>query len=90
VPYIDSTGLGFLAGSRMAAQNAGVSVVLAKVNPHVKKILDEVRLSQFFALAKDEATALARVKEVARGHAISGPAPAPGAKRKKRSSAPAE
>ena len=90
VPYIDSTGLGFLAGSRMAAQNAGVSVVLAKVNPHVKKILDEVRLSQFFVLAKDEATALARVKEVARGHAVSGPVPAPGAKRKKCSSAPAE
>ena len=47
VPYIDSTGLGFLAGSRVTAQNAGVSVVLAGVNQHVKRILDGVRLTPF-------------------------------------------
>jgi anti-sigma B factor antagonist len=29
VPYIDSTGLGFLAGARVTAQNAGTRMVLA-------------------------------------------------------------
>ncbi len=65
VPYIDSTGLGFLAGSRVTTQNAGVSMVLASVNPHVRKILDRVRLSQFFEIAEDEDAALARAKESA-------------------------
>ncbi len=63
VPYIDSTGLGFLAGSRVTAQNAGVSLVLARINPHVKKILDGVRLTPFFVLAEDEASALSKVNE---------------------------
>src|SRR5215831_2672847 len=58
VPYIDSTGLGFLAGSRVTAQNAGVNVVLAGVNQHVKRILDGVRLTPFFVLAANEAEAL--------------------------------
>lgn len=63
VPYIDSTGLGFLAGSRVTAQNAGVMMVLASVNEHVQKILDSVRLSQFFVIAHDEASALAKANE---------------------------
>lgn len=63
VPYIDSTGLGFLAGSRITAQNCGVDMVLSDVNPHVKKILDSVRLSGFFAIAADEAAALRQLKE---------------------------
>lgn len=58
VPYIDSTGLGFLAGSRVTAQNADVSVVLAGVNQHVKRILDGVRLTPFFVLAANEAEAV--------------------------------
>ena len=66
VPYIDSTGLGFLVGSRVTTEKAGASLVLASVNPHVKKILDEVKLSQFFLIAESEAAALARVKEAAR------------------------
>ena len=61
VPYIDSTGLGFLAGSRVTAQNAGVSVVLAGVNQHVKRILDGVRLTPFFVLAANEAEAVSMV-----------------------------
>lgn len=65
VPYIDSTGLGFLAGSRVTAQNAGVSLVLACINQHVKKILDGVRLTPFFVLAEDEASALNKVNESA-------------------------
>jgi len=64
VPYIDSTGLGFLVGSRVTAQNVGMSMVLAGVNPHVKRILDSVKLSQFFVMADNEAAALTRVKEI--------------------------
>ncbi len=62
VPYIDSTGLGFLAGSRVTAQNAGVSLVLSSINQHVKRILDGVRLTPFFVLADDDASALEKVK----------------------------
>lgn len=58
VPYIDSTGLGFLAGARVTAQNAGAGLVLAKVNTHVRKILDEVNLSQFFSIAENESEAM--------------------------------
>jgi anti-sigma B factor antagonist len=63
VPYIDSTGLGFLAGSRITTQNAGAKLVLACVNQHVRKILDGVRLTQFFDMASDEATAVKQLKE---------------------------
>jgi anti-sigma B factor antagonist len=88
VPYIDSTGLGFLAGSRVTAQSAGVSLVLANINEHVKKIMDGVRLTPFFILANDEASALIKVNEAAL------PASSPVATvaktaKKKRSTAPA-
>ena len=63
VPYIDSTGLGFLAGTRVTAQNAAVRMVLASVNIHVRKILDDVRLSQFFVIEPNEAAAIAKVNE---------------------------
>ena len=63
VPYIDSTGLGFLAGARVTAQNAGVPMVLASLNPHVRRVLDEVKLSQFFVIAENEAAALSRFRE---------------------------
>jgi anti-sigma B factor antagonist len=65
VPYIDSTGLGFLAGARVSALNAGVRMVLAGLNTHVRKILDDVNLAQFFVIADDEAAALAELKGVA-------------------------
>ena len=64
VPYIDSTGLGFLAGTRVTAQNASVRMVLANINIHVRKILDDVKLSQFFVIAPNEAAAVAKVNEV--------------------------
>jgi anti-sigma B factor antagonist len=63
VPYIDSTGLGFLAGSRVTAQNSGVTMVLANVNEHVMRILDSVRLSQFFVIAADEKAALDQARQ---------------------------
>ena len=63
VPYIDSTGLGFLAGTRVTAQNASVRMVLASLNVHVRKILDDVKLSQFFVIEPNEAAAIAKVNE---------------------------
>jgi anti-sigma B factor antagonist len=63
VPYIDSTGLGFLAGARVSAQNAGARIVLADLNPHVRKILDEVNLTQFFVVRDNEAAAMASLRE---------------------------
>lgn len=84
VPYIDSTGLGFLAGCRVTTQNAGTRMVLAGVNPHVKKILDRVRLSQFFVLAEDEAAAVAKVKQLAPDRGASEAASAKALKRRSR------
>jgi len=66
VPYIDSTGLGFLAGSRELAADAGAVIVLAGINPHVRRILDGVKLSQFFDLAENEDDGLARLEQLAR------------------------
>ena len=67
VPYIDSTGLGFLAGARVTAQNAAVRMVLANLNVHVRKILDDVKLSQFFLIAPSEVAAVAKVNEAEPG-----------------------
>jgi anti-anti-sigma factor len=63
VPYIDSTGLGFLAGARVTAQNAGARIILANLNPHVRRILDDVNLTQFFTLAASESEALASLQK---------------------------
>ena len=63
VPYIDSTGLGFLAGARVTVQNAGARLVLANLSPHVRKILDDVNLAQFFVIAGSEAAAMALLSQ---------------------------
>jgi anti-anti-sigma factor len=65
VPYIDSTGLGFLAGSRELALEHQALIVLVGVNEHVHRILDGVKLSQFFELVPDEATGLTRIAAMA-------------------------
>jgi anti-sigma B factor antagonist len=63
VPYIDSTGLGFLAGARVTVQNAGARIILAGLNRHVRKILDDVNLTQFFMIADNEAAAMAMLSQ---------------------------
>jgi len=63
VPYIDSTGLGFLAGARVTAQNAGAGIVLSSINPHVRRILDDVNLTQFFVIAPNEPAAVAMLNQ---------------------------
>ncbi len=85
VPYIDSTGLGFLAGSRVTAQNSGVKMVLSNVNSHVQRVLDSTHLKEFFDLVKDEETAVSQLNS-ADG---AGAEPAK-AGRKKKPAAPAE
>jgi hypothetical protein len=47
----------------VTAQNAGTRMVLANLNTHVQRILDDVKLSQFFVIAPDDATAMAKVNE---------------------------
>jgi len=64
VPYIDSTGLGFLAGSRELAAEAGATILLSGMNPHVRRILDGVKLTQFFELVEDQAAGLARLSQI--------------------------
>src|SRR5256885_15525605 len=39
VPYIDSTGLGVLGGSRQGAEEASARLVLASLSKHVKRSL---------------------------------------------------
>lgn len=65
VPYIDSTGLGFLAGSRTLAQKAGATLVLVSLTDRVKAVLDEVKLTEFFLIAQDEAGGIAKLNEAA-------------------------
>ena len=79
VPYIDSTGLGFLAGSRELAAEAGATIVLTGINPHVRRILDGVKLTQFFELAQDEVEGLARLASIEQKKlAVSASTAAPG------------
>jgi anti-anti-sigma factor len=80
VPYIDSTGLGFLAGSRELATENGAAIVLAGINQHVRRILDGVKLTQFFELAADESAGLERLEELLQGAKAKGSAKAGRAK----------
>ena len=90
VPYIDSTGLGFLAGARVTVQNAGARMVLASLNRHVRKILDGVNLTQFFVIADDEAAAIAMLKQPALAEALTPDPPKQEKKGKKRPGPAAE
>jgi len=84
VPYIDSTGLGFLAGARATAQSVGMSLVLSGVNQHVRKILDEVQLTQFFMISKDESTGLAKLAKISSDRSGSEAEPVKASKARKR------
>ena len=90
VPYIDSTGLGFLAGARATAQGAGMRLVLASLNKHVKKILDDVQLTQFFVISKDESAGLAKLAKAANQPPGSDAVPTKAPKARKRPVATAE
>ncbi len=63
VSYVDSTGLGFLAGSRNVVHRAGASLVLVGLNERVRHVLDEVKLSEYFLIAQDETSGIAKLGE---------------------------
>lgn len=64
VPYIDSTGLGFLAACRASVQQSGAALVLASLDERVKRVLDEVKLTEYFMIEEDEARGIARLGEM--------------------------
>lgn len=72
VPYIDSTGLGFLAGTHVTAKMAGVRLILAGLNAHVRNVLEVLGLIRLFVVEEDEAAALAKLKETGTGSEDSG------------------
>ena len=74
VPYIDSTGLGFLAGTHATAKMAGVRMILAGPNAHVRNVLEVVGLIRLFVVEENEVAALAKLKEPSAGSEDSGPA----------------
>jgi anti-sigma B factor antagonist len=77
VPYLDSTGLGFLAGSQKLAQTAGATIVLCDLNEHVRKVLGTAQLEQFFVLAANEEDALEKLQAIPERAPESTPAPMP-------------
>jgi len=90
VPVIDSTGLGFLAGSRVTTQNAGVRMVLSGLKPQVQKVLDQLKLAQIFVIAADEAAAVKRVQELSPPPQVTEPASSRDPKGRKPSTGPAK
>ncbi len=61
VNYIDSSGLGVLVGAMKAAGKSGGKLVLAGLTREVRTVFELTRLSRFFDIYEDEATALARL-----------------------------
>ncbi len=87
VPYIDSTGLGFLAGSRGTVEEAGAKLVLAGVNRHVRKVLDDLKLSPLFDIVPDEPAGMVRLHESA-GSAVENQGQGPKGGKSRRNSNP--
>jgi anti-anti-sigma factor len=60
VPYIDSTGIGFLVAVYTSVTNSmGGRFVLVGPNPRVREVLELMRLSKVFSTTADEASGLA-------------------------------
>ena len=63
VPYIDSTGIGFLVAIYTSVTNSlGGRFVLVGPNPRVREVLELMRLSTVFSTTPDEASGLALLK----------------------------
>ena len=63
VPYIDSTGIGFIVGVYTSVTNMpGGRFVLTAPNRRVREVLDLMRLTTVIPLANDEAAGLAFLK----------------------------
>jgi len=58
VPYVDSTGIGFLVGVYTTVTNAGGRFVIVGPHPRVREVLDLTRLSTVMPIAADEAAGM--------------------------------
>jgi anti-anti-sigma factor len=54
VPYVDSTGIGFLVGVYTTVTNAGGRFVIVGPRERVREVLDLTRLSSVMPIAADE------------------------------------
>ncbi len=81
VPYIDSTGVGFLVSSHTSLYGEGGQLKLLKVKPKILEVFKVMNLLSVFQLFEDEETAMKSFEE--KKPAPAGEAPA--APRKRRS-----
>lgn len=58
VPYIDSTGVGFLVGSHTTISQEGGSLRLVRVKPKILEVLKVMNLLKVFDIYEEEETAL--------------------------------
>lgn len=58
VPYVDSTGIGFLVSSQAAVNNEGGSLKLLSPNPRVQEVLKITKLEKVFEIFSKEEEAL--------------------------------
>jgi len=58
VPYVDSTGIGFLVGVYTTVTNAGGRFVIVGPRERVREVLDLTRLSSVMPIAADEAAGM--------------------------------
>jgi anti-anti-sigma factor len=61
VPFIDSSGIGFLVSVNTRMRSSGKACYLYKLSPAVEKTLGLVQLLEFFQILSDEA-ALAAIR----------------------------
>ena len=59
VPYLDSTGIGFLVGMYTSTMNRkGGSFIVSNPGPRVRHVLKIMRLAEIVPIAADEASAI--------------------------------
>jgi len=63
VPYIDSTGVGFLVSSHTSLKSQGGQLKLLKVKPKILEVLKVMSLLPIFELFEDEETAMKSFEE---------------------------
>ena len=56
VSFMDSSGVGFLIGLRRLCQERGKAMAVANPAPPIKKLLDMLRLSDYFAVSTTDHT----------------------------------
>lgn len=62
VPYLDSTGIGFLVGMYTSMRNANGRFVLANLQPRVREVLSITRLVDILEIYPGEAAAIAALE----------------------------